>query len=83
LLGYTCSMPNGPGVTAIGIPPAGVMGMDTIAGVLGTGEFAAPPGTRSTGRVSRGRTRCVRAGGMPSAGGVVTGGVDILDTQRP
>lgn len=90
LLGYTCSIPNGPdvtpigvtpiGVTPIGIPPAGVIGMDTIAGVF-TGVFAAPPGKRCTGRVSRGRVRCARTGGNPSARGVAPGDVDILYTQ--
>ena len=80
LLGYTCSMPNGPGVTPIGIVPAGVIGMDTIAGVF-TGEFATPPGRRSTGRVSRGRVRSARTGGVPSARGVAPGGINILDTQ--
>jgi hypothetical protein len=80
LLGYTCSIPNGPGVTPIGIAVAGVMGMDTIAGVC-TGVLTAPPGRRSTGRVSRGRVRSARTGGTPSARGVAPAGVDILYTQ--
>jgi hypothetical protein len=84
LLGYTWSIPNGPDVTLMGIPavmgPAvmgpGVMGMDTIAGVL-TGELVAPPGSRSTGMVSRGRVRWGRPGGGPSGLGVVSVGDDI------
>jgi hypothetical protein len=81
LLGYTCSIPNGPDVTPIGIPPAGVIGMDTIAGVF-TGVAVAAPGKRctGTGRVSRGRVRCARRGGTPSARGVAPGD-DILYTQ--
>lgn len=81
LFGYTCNMPKGPGVTLIGMPPAvmgpGVMGMDTIAGVLLAGEFVAPPGSRSTGMVSRGRVRC----GRPGGNGSVSVGDDILDAH--
>ena len=80
LFGYTCSIPNGPVATPIGIPPAGVIGMVTIAGVF-TGVVAAPTGRCGTGRVSRGRVRCARTGGTPSARGVAPGDVDILYTQ--
>ena len=80
LLGYICSIPNGPDATPIGIPPAGVIGMDTIAGLF-AGVFAAPPGKRCTGRVNRGRVRCARMGGTPSARGVAPGDVDIVYTR--
>jgi hypothetical protein len=43
----------------------GVMGIVTIAGVP-TGEFGVPPGSRSTGMVSRGRVRSGRPGGVAS-----------------
>jgi hypothetical protein len=81
LLVYTCNIPKGPDATLIGIPAVmgpGVMGMDTIAGLLLTGEFVAPPGSRSTGMVSRGRVRSGRPGGAPSVLGVASVGDDIL-----
>jgi hypothetical protein len=78
LVGYTCSMPKGPDAAIpIGIPPAGVMGIDTIAGVF-TGEVGAPPGRRITGRVIRGR---VRPAGPPSAAGVASGGVGMVTSR--
>jgi hypothetical protein len=71
-------MPKGPDAAiAIGIPPAGVMGMDTIAGVF-TGEVGVPPGRRSTGSVSRGRGR---PAGPPSVSGIASGGVGMVTSR--
>jgi hypothetical protein len=77
-VGYTCNIPKGP-VAAIpmGIAPAGVMGMDTIAGVC-TGEVGAPPGRRSTGSVSRGREW---PAGPPPAPGAASGGVGMVTSR--
>ena len=78
LFGYTCSIPNGPGVRPIGTP-AGVMGMDTIVGVC-AGEFGAPPGILRTGRLIRGgRSRpSPLLGEAPSTDNVTSDGDDDM-----
>jgi hypothetical protein len=77
-VGYTCNIPKGPDAAIpMGIAPAGVMGMDTIAGVF-TGEMGAPPGRRSTGSVSRGRER---PAGPPCAPGAASGGVGMVTSR--